>query len=74
MPRNPDVSVPNGLEDDVLLDVNQLRQIIPYSSVHINRLVQAGKLPRPIVIGQKHFWRTGTIRELVRTAESATQI
>jgi predicted DNA-binding transcriptional regulator AlpA len=67
-----DVSIPVGLEDDVLLNKKQLRRIIPYSSVHIDRLVKAGKFPPPIVIGHQHFWRTGTVRELVRAAESAT--
>jgi predicted DNA-binding transcriptional regulator AlpA len=67
----PDVSIPIGLEDDVLLNKKQLRKIIPYSGVHIDRLVKAGKFPPPIVIGHQHFWRTGTIRALVRTAESA---
>jgi predicted DNA-binding transcriptional regulator AlpA len=69
----PDISIPVILEDDVLLNKKQLRKIIPYSSVHIDRLVKAGKFPRPIVIGHQHFWRTGTIRELVRTAEGAAR-
>lgn len=65
-----EIAIPVGLEDDVLLNKKQLRKIIPYSSVHIDRLVRAGKFPAPIVIGHQHFWRTGTIRALVRAAKS----
>jgi len=65
-----DIAIPVGLEDDVLLNKKQLRKIIPYSGVHIDRLVRAGKFPPPIVIGHQHFWRTGTIRALLRAVES----
>jgi predicted DNA-binding transcriptional regulator AlpA len=64
----PDNSIPAGLEDDVLLNLKQVRQVIPYSGVQIRRLWKAGKFPPPIVIGHQHFWRTGTIRALVRGA------
>ncbi len=67
----PEISIPVSLEDDVLLNKKQLRKIIPYSSVHIDRLVKAGKFPPPIVIGHQHFWRTGTVRELVRALATA---
>jgi predicted DNA-binding transcriptional regulator AlpA len=63
--------IPAGLEDDVLLSKKQVRQVIPYSGVHIDRLVKSGKFPPPIIIGHQHFWRTGTIRALVRALAEA---
>jgi predicted DNA-binding transcriptional regulator AlpA len=64
-------SIPSDLEDDVLLNLKQVQQIVPYSGVQLRRLVKAGKFPPPIVLGHQNFWRKATIRKAVREAEAA---
>lgn len=62
-------------QPDRLLDLNGVREIIPFSRQHIHNLVKAGRFPKPHKLNnvpQAHnYWWESDIREFVEERANA---
>jgi predicted DNA-binding transcriptional regulator AlpA len=56
----------DAFENDRLLNRQQLKHLLPVSSMTIWRFERDGKLPKHRNIGRKAFWRATEVREYLR--------
>jgi predicted DNA-binding transcriptional regulator AlpA len=56
----------DALENERLLNRQQLKRLLPVSSMTIWRFERDGKLPKHLNIGRKTFWRATEVREYLR--------
>ncbi len=68
-----DLPVADQLTQDPVLGTAEAAKAINSSTVHLRRLVKAGKFPCPLKIGERKLgWRASTIlRHLERCEEAA---
>lgn len=56
-------NIPDDFASRRLLNSAQTATILGFSTVHLRRLVKAGKVPQPVRIGERKLaWRAGEIR------------
>jgi predicted DNA-binding transcriptional regulator AlpA len=59
-------TVPSNLEDEILLDSEQVRQLVNLSDATVRRLMAIGEFPKPRFLGsKKRLWRAGEIRAVI---------
>lgn len=58
--------VHEGDEDLRLLDVAQIRELVPVSRTTLWRWIEQGKFPRPLKIGGTNLWRNAEVRSWLR--------
>lgn len=58
------VALPASLERDRLIDSAQAAALLGFSLPHFRRLYRAGKVPRPIQIGERKLgWKAGVLSD-----------
>ena len=53
------------IPETALLDINQVASILNCSSRHVQRMVDAGRMPKPLRLGYLVRWDKSTIKEWI---------
>ncbi len=60
------VELPGFLQRDSVIDLDTCSALLGFSKVHVRRLIKAGRVPAPIVVGYRKFgWRAGTLQDFL---------
>ena len=67
-----DISLPPEVAQHRLLSRKQVAELIGMSTAQMDRLINSGRFPPPILIGaRKGAWRTCTVLDFIERAEAA---
>ena len=62
--------LPDDLKAHRLIDREQLKKLLPVSSMTVWRMERDGRIPKHFLIGRKAFWKLG---DVLNYLEKATQ-